>query len=55
MNKLLLNVGDLRVQSFATAVRVSGNGTVVAHEFTLGLNCPETNYRTCPHTCAAGC
>jgi len=55
MNKILLNVGDLRVESFPTAIRAAGNGAVAGHEFTVGLNCPETNYRTCPHTCAVGC
>ncbi|HET7461938.1 MAG TPA: hypothetical protein VFJ82_11850 [Longimicrobium sp.] len=46
---------ELRLESFRTAVRAAGNGTVAGHELTVGLNCPETNYRTCPHTCAAGC
>lgn len=55
MKKIALHVDDLRVDSFPVAAGAAGKGTVAAHEFTVGLNCPETNYRTCPHTCAAGC
>lgn len=50
MKKITLDAGELRVESFAVA-REAGSGTVAAHEYTVGLNCPETNYRTCPHTC----
>ncbi|MBV9111059.1 MAG: hypothetical protein JO306_16760 [Gemmatimonadetes bacterium] len=56
MEKRSLDLATLRVESFAADAPSAGTaGTVHAHEFTIGLNCPETNYRTCPHTCAAGC
>jgi hypothetical protein len=56
MPKLTLDLSALRVESFAAdAPAARAAGTVLAHAFTIGLNCPETNYRTCPHTCAAGC
>jgi len=56
MHKLSLDLATLAVESFApVAPRARAAGTVLAHEFTIGLNCPETNYRTCPNTCAAGC
>jgi hypothetical protein len=51
MKKIVLHPDQLRVTSFATAAGDAGRGTVAAHEYTVGLNCPETNYRTCP-TCA---
>jgi hypothetical protein len=54
MKKWVLDVGGLRVESFPTAPCAAGKGTVAAHEFTVGLNCPETNFRSCPHTCALG-
>jgi hypothetical protein len=50
MERLPLDADALRVESFAAAAERSE-----ALAFTVGLNCPETNYRTCPHTCAAGC
>jgi len=51
MKKMALNVDALRVESLPTAAKEP----IAADAFTVGLNCPETNYRTCPHTCAAGC
>jgi hypothetical protein len=51
MKKLVLDAGALRVESFAAAADERASGTVAAHEYTVGLNCPETNYRTCPYTC----
>ena len=56
MPKLSLDPAALAVESFAPLAPPAGAaGTVLAHEFTVGPNCPETNYRTCPNTCAAGC
>lgn len=56
MQKRSLDPATLAVESFTpVAQAAAAAGTVLAHEFTIGLNCPETNYRTCPNTCAAGC
>jgi hypothetical protein len=50
MKKILLQPEQLRVEGFATlAAAGSGKGTVAGNEFTVGLNCPETNYISCPH------
>ncbi|HET7231247.1 MAG TPA: hypothetical protein VFJ16_14660 [Longimicrobium sp.] len=39
MRKMKLSVENLSVQSFSTATRSDGRGTVVAHDPTNGHNC----------------
>jgi hypothetical protein len=55
MKKIMLHADELRVESFPTATAGAATGTVDAHVFSTGLNCPETNYISCPRafTCAA--
>jgi len=63
MGKLRLEMDALVVESFATAQRVPGAGTVrgryldVPREDTPGetVTVPETQGRTCPYTCWETC
>jgi hypothetical protein len=54
-NRRTLRAEDLRVESFPTAEAGVAAGTMDARLFSTGLNCPETNYISCPRafTCTA--
>ena len=47
MKKTALKPEELRVESFAAGAADDRRGTVEARAFTVGLNCPETNYISC--------
>lgn len=47
MKKVVLNPEELRVESFEAGAADDRKGTVEARAFTVGLNCPETNYISC--------
>lgn len=61
MNKLALNVDDLRVESFETAPEMPSRGTVMANETTGNQIICECSYdvgtcdNTCPNTCYNTC
>ena len=53
MRKIQLDVGNLRVESFATAGAAKERGTVAGHEWTLtGICCQYTDVCTGTDSCS---
>jgi hypothetical protein len=55
MKKVVLDPGELRVESFEAGIADDRKGTVEARAFTVGLNCPETNYISCARPTSCRC
>jgi hypothetical protein len=55
MKKIALKPEELRVESFEAGIAEDRKGTVEGRAFTVGLNCPETNYISCARPTSCRC